>query len=195
MLNATIIGAQQLARDVRATGRRQEKDLQTAIRVEAFRLRRELKQAIRSGAPGGRPFAPLTFLARRKQGSKRFKPNKPLARLAIPISYHVKNRHPFEIAVGWTGPRVSESWKRIAERQQEGFDQRVTDPQESYFRHRGEEISEKSRNRKFFFLRKYTTRLETPERPILDPFWQAEQQRAWANIRQNFKRKLLGKRI
>ncbi|BBO92049.1 hypothetical protein [Desulfosarcina ovata] len=195
MLNATIIGAQKLKANLKAEGRRQEKDLQTATKVESYRLRKELKAGIRSGSPGGKRLKPLTFLARRKRDSKRFKPNKPLARLAVPIFYHVKSKNPFEVAVGWTGPRVSKAWKAIAEKQQEGFTRSVTDPQESYFRHRGEEISEKSKNRKFFFLRKSTTQLDTPARKIIDPFWQSQERRAWANIRANFRRKMMGKRI
>ena len=169
-------------------GKRQEKDLQTAVKVEAYRLRSQLKKDIRSGAPGGKRFEPLTFLARRKRGGKRFTPNKPLSRLALPISYHIKKYKPFQIAVGWTGPRVSESWKRIAERQQEGFTSPVTDPRESYFRHRGEEVSEKSKNRKYFFLRKTTSQLDTPDRPIVEPFWKSQENKAWKNIRNNFRK-------
>jgi hypothetical protein len=195
MLKGTILGAQKLAADLKAVRKQEVKDLNTAIRVEVFSMRKELKADIRSGAPGGKRFAPLTFLARRKRDSKRFSPNKPLSRLALGIMYNIKRWNPFEIALGWTGPRVSESWKRIAEAQQKGFDRPVTDPQERYFRHRGEEISERSKNRKFFFLRKSTTQMDTPERPSIEPVWKAREREAWVNIRNNYRKKLKGQRI
>ena len=171
------------------------KALETAVKVEGYALRKDLKAEIRTGAPGGKQFAPLTFLARRKRGGKRFSPNKPLSRLALGVFYNIVKRSPFTMAIGWTGPKTSPAWRRIAERQQEGFSKSVTDPQESYFRHRGEEIGEKSQNRKFFFLKKSTHQLDTPARPIVDPFWQAHEMKALANIRTNFKRKLGGERI
>jgi hypothetical protein len=195
MLKATLKGAKQLKKALKAQSKRQRKALETAIKVEGYRLRRELKKEIRSGSPGGKKFEPLTFLARRKRGSKRFKPNKPLSRLALPIMYHVKSKDPFKMAIGWTGPRVSNSWKKIAERQQEGFAAPVTDPQESFFRHRGAEISRRSRNRRYFFLKDSTRQLDIPAREIIDPFYDAHHMESWVNIRKNFKRKLRGERI
>lgn len=195
MLKPTIKGGKKLQKAFKAESRRQKKALETAIKVTGFKLRSELKTDIRKGAPGGEKFAPLSFLARRKKGAKRFRPNKPLNRLAIPIAYHVKSKDPFTLAVGFTGPRVSDSWKKIAEKQQEGFVKSVTEKQGSFFRHRGKEVSKRSRNRKFFFLKDTTTQMDTPARPIVDPFWDDNRMAALKNIRNNFKRKMRGERI
>ena len=134
MMNVTVKGLEKLKRDLKAESRRQEKALNTAVKVEGFRLMRLLKKEIAQGAPGGRKFAPLTFLSRRwhEKGTSRLRPDKPFMRtrsghsIVRAIMYHIKSNQPFDMRVGFTGPRVSKSWKRIAEKQQEGFAHRMS---------------------------------------------------------------------
>lgn len=196
MLRVVEKGFTNIERTMKAESARQEKALNTAVKVEGFRLMRLLKQQIRAGAPGGRKFEPLTFLARR-WGSKgnRLRANKPLRRLAVAVRYWVKDRKPFDMRIGWTGPRTSKSWKRIARLQQEGFARPVSEKRRRSFARLGEPMSARSPARKYMFLRKSTTRFETPARPVMDPFWRAEEKRAWHNIRRNYRLKMKGRRI
>lgn len=193
MISAKLKGAKQISKGLKAESKRQKKAMQTSVKVEGFRLKKQLQKEIRSGDPGGKRFEPLTFIARRQK--RRFKPNKPLSRLAVAVRYHLRKKDPVEVAVGWTGPRVSESWRKIAEKQQEGFDQKVTRKQRRFFMHKGEGISKRSANRKYLFLKTGTKTLSTPERPIIDPFWNKHRVRALRNIRRNFQKKMAGERI
>jgi hypothetical protein len=193
MIEASIKNLSNLQKDISAIRKAEVKALDTAVKVEGYRLRTLLKNEIKSGSPGGRTFKPLTIMARRK--GRGFKANKPLQRLALGIRYHVAKQSPLELHIGWTGPQVSESWKRIAERQQEGFSSPVTERRRRFFMHRGAELSPRSSNRKYLFLKDSTHELDTPARPITDPFWQAHRVESWNNIRNNFRRKLRGERI
>lgn len=99
------------------------------------------------------------------------------------------------MGVGWVGPKVSKSWKRIAEAQQKGFTSEITEGRRRYFRNLGLLIDKRSKFRKYFFLRKETSKFVTPARPIMDPFWDAHKRKAWHNIRENYRRKMRGERI
>ena len=97
-----------------------------ATRVEGLRLKKLLQQEIRAGAPGGRPFSPLTEMAKRMT-ERRSKNRRPLSRLAIPIRYRVSREgRNYKVRIGVVDPgkgkhpRTSVSWKRIARFQQEG---------------------------------------------------------------------------
>ena len=193
-LTSTIRGLKKLDKVLKTESRRQEKLLETAVKVEGFRLMRQLKKEIREGSPGGRKFKGLTFLSRAWGGKGRLRPDKPLRALAIAVRYLV-NYRPFSMQIGWVGPRVSKSWKRIAEHQQEGFTRPVTKSRRAYFLSTGKALGKRSMAKKYMFLRKGTTRFETPARPIMDPFWRAERRRAFLNIRENYIKKLKGERI
>ena len=196
MLKATAKGLSNLERTLKTENRRQEKAMNTAIQVEGFRLMRLLKAQIRGGYGGHKKFHSLTYLSRAWTGKgKRLGPNKPLRRLALAVRYLVKDQSPFDMRIGWVGPRTSKSWKRIAEKQQEGFSGSMSDVRRQMFRRKGARMSERSVARKYMFIRKSTTRFKTPPRPVMDPFWQAEKDRAWHNIRKNYRMKLQGKRI
>ena len=181
----------------------------TAVRVEGFRLMRLLRAEIRKGAPGGHRFAPLSMIRRTLGASGRLRGNNPLARLSRAIGYEVAGQSPFALKIGFVGPAASTTWRKIAEAQQAGFS---TSADATYFRRRNETIREflaqqgaridksmfggkKSRRRNVFFLRKTTQSLRTPARPIIDPFWDAHEKTARANIRSNFIRKMRGERI
>ena len=62
MLEIKTRGLEHLSRIYKTESKRQEKALNTAIKVEGFRLMRLLKEQIKAGAPGGQKFDPLTFL-------------------------------------------------------------------------------------------------------------------------------------
>jgi len=196
MLKVVTKGFTRLERTLKTENIRQEKALNVAVKVEGFRLMRLLKKQIRDGDPGGQKFDPLTFLARRWAGKgKRLAPNKPLRRLAIAVRYFVKDYRPFDMRIGWVGPRTSKSWKRIAKLQQEGFTQPLTEKRRKSFARLGALMSKKATARPYMFLEKSTKILTTPPRPILDPFWQAERHRAWRNIQRNYRLKMKGQRI
>jgi len=189
MIDLTIQGFDALEKKLKAEAAAEQKALETAIRVEGYRLMRTLKAEIRRGAPGGKPFAPKSVISRRVGRGR-----KPLSRLALGVRYQV-TRKPFEVRVGWTGPKVSKSWKRLAERHQRGFETEVTPKMRRRFRKAGEALPRRSQHRKYFFLRKTTRKFRTPARPIIKPFWAAHRNEAWRNIKKNYRRKMAGERI
>ncbi len=200
-----IKGAAALSRSLKVAKEQEFKNLNSAIRGEAFRLRNILKDDIRSGAPGGRRFKPLSIM-RASQRSR----NTPLYRLAGQVKYHV-NKTNNSVTVGFTGPKVEEKWKSIALKQQEGFDKNVTKGMRRYFvregikrgrskKTRGGQISLKFARKsnmkiRAFMLRRETTRLHTPARPIIAPFWAAHEHEVFPNIRRNFRLKQQGKKF
>jgi hypothetical protein len=131
---------------------------------------------------------------------------KPLSRLASAIRYHFIRKDDPEVRIGWTGPQVSESWKRIAEKQQKGFRQRVTQKQRMFFIRKsyggatgssraGSSYVKDHRFARYLRLKPSTQALTTEPRPIIDPFWRSHQDEAWRNIRSNYRKKLAGERI
>jgi len=193
MLNVTVRGLTKLKRDLKVEGKRANKAMVTATRVEAFRLAKVMRQEIRKSAPGGDRFAPLSYLARR--GYKRLKPDKPLAALARAVRYQVRDRDPLDIRVGFTGLRTSATWKRIARKQQEGFTETMPEMKREMFADIGGRLGKRSKVRKYMFLERSTRTFTTPARPILEPFWEAHRSEAMLKIRDNFRRKMRGQRI
>ncbi len=175
------------------------------MRVEANRLRKELKREIREGAPGGRSFAPLSMISRRYRPDR-----KPLARLAIPVRYWVENDGGYRIKVGYSRAtvrdshgrafsyrQVSASWARLALLHQEGRDIPLSNLARVGLARLGGRLKKQGRDdmAKYFFLRKSTRRARIPARPIIEPFWSAHREEARRNIVMNFHRKLRGERI
>lgn len=182
-------------------GAEARKAYQTAIKVEGYRLMRLLRSEIKKGSPGGRIFKTLTHIAKRMakkvRGSgtwiRQNQNRKPLAQMATAIRYDVKNT-PFSMAFGFVGP-IGNTWRRLAKAQQEGFTRPVTKSQRKAFARRGAELGTVDGGDTPFFLRKSTTSMTTPARPIITPFWQAHQAAAERNIRNNFRRKMAGNKI
>ena len=189
MLNVTVKGLSRLQKNLKAESKRQNKALETAVKVEGFRLMRTLKKQIRSGNPGGSQFDPLSMIRRKMKRSK-----KPLNTMTKAVRYNVTST-PFQMAIGWTGPRVSKRWKALAEMHQEGFTVPVTDKLRKKFIRVGKTLTKRSKFRKYFFLRKGTKTLSVPKREIMEPFWESEKNKAWRNVRRNFKAKMRGERI
>lgn len=163
-----------------------------AIRVEGFSLRHTLAQAIRMGraAPGQR-LKDLSMIARtinRLKGGVR--QPLPLLQLAGGITY-LADPASGEMRVGFTAR--SPLWtRRAAEAQQKGFTRPVTPMMRLMMRRRGAQrsFSRSWRGRRTgnpLFLRLTTTRLVTPPRPIVAPFWAAEKEKSAVRIRRNFR--------
>ncbi|MCF8094474.1 MAG: hypothetical protein K9J79_03845 [Desulfobacteraceae bacterium] len=188
-INPAIRGAKRLEKSLKAESRRQKKALSTAIKVEGFRLRKVLKQEIRQQAPGGRQFEPMSMISRKRRRRK-----KPLAPLAKAVRYYIPRQDPVEMHIGWVGPKVSKSWKRIAEKQQEGFDIDVSRKQRRFLAEYGGEM-DRSKYKPFFFIKSGTQEFDVPARPIMRPFWNAHETEAKRNIAYNYRKKLKGERI
>lgn len=203
----TLKGAKKVSSWIDQQEKNVKKAHETAVKVEAYRLMYLLRSEIKKGAPGGKRFDDLTYLARRMQrkvrGSGtwiRQSPNrKPLVRLATAVRYNV-TRQPFSVAVGFVQPggsanQISNTWRRIAKEQQAGFSRNVTQAQRDAFAKRGAELGTVEGGNTPFFLKKTTKTMRTPGREIVKPFWQKHQAAAKRNIRSNFKQKMAGRRI
>jgi hypothetical protein len=192
MITTTLTGIEKVLGYIERNHAAEKKALNTAIRGEGFRLMRKLQAEIREGAPGNRRFTASSIISQTRKKSK-----KVLNRLAISVRYFVMPE-PLQFHFGWTGPKVSKSWKRLAAIHQEGFDHDVTETQRKYFAKLGGRIKGKARSQeraKYFFIKKETTRFKTLARPMIAPFWQAHNREVIPNIRRNFRLKLAGKRF
>lgn len=209
MLDIEVRGLKQLARALEASRKEEVRALETAIKVEAFNIRKVLREQIKQGAPGGRPFAPLSVIGAHSLGRGRFsktrRSRRALRKLATALRYDVDRSPNFQVTIGW--PRGLRS---LARAHQEGQTRPATEDLKRFLRRAGGQLRGRwamgrgrsggyhfSENRfaRYFFLRKETKQLRTPARPIMDPFWGIYQQRAWRNIRQNFIKKSRGERI
>ncbi len=205
----SLKGAKSVGRFLEQERDKSQKAHKTAMRVEAFRLRREMKSDIKKGAPGGRAFVPLSYIARRMMrkvhgeggAGVRQSPNrKPLSRLHTAVRYSVASVTPFVMKVGFVGHgggmnQISSTWRRIAEQQQIGFTRLISRQQRRAIVGRGDELGTVDSGSTPFFLRKSTKQFSTPARPIVEPFWVANKSKATRNIQRNFKLKMVGKRI
>ncbi len=188
-INVKLNGLSHIQKQLKADRKNEIKALETAIKVEGYRLRKVMKKEIRSSAPGGQSFAPISMIARRLSKSTR-----PLRKLANAVRYQV-TKSPFSMAVGFSGPQLSKSWRRIALSQQEGGTFPISASRRGYLASRGGSLGKRSAARKYFFLLKSTKNLTVPARPIVAPFWAAHEESAWGHIRGNYRRKLRGERI
>lgn len=188
----------QFIRDLEKADKDRIKAAQTAVKVEGFRLSKELKNEIRSGSPGGRSFSPLSAIA----SMRRYGKNKsPLFRLSIPIRYRVNYQGgAMSMEIGFVDPskgaRISKSWVRLAQLHQAGGKLPVTEDMRKALAAVGARMKKTRGSRaNVFFLKESTTSIKLPERPIIDPFWDAHEREAEQNIIVNFARKMRGERI
>lgn len=192
-------GLRNLERFVLVSSERTRQALLAAIRGEAFSMRQTLRQNIIMGAAApGAPFRPLSLIARafkRRRGFGLRAPF-PLRRLAAAVTYAV-DAGEMSARVGFTA--LSPAWARkVAAMHQVGFVRPVTQKMREAFAREGARRAE-SRSRRArktsqpLFLRKETTVLRTPARPIIDPFWRFAAPKAVEAIRRNFREKLSGR--
>ena len=191
-------------RDLENANKKRIKAGEMATRVEGFRLMYLLREELEAGAPGGRAFSPLTEIARRMgDGGSRRGPLKGLIK-RVRLNRH-KEGDGFVMSIGFVDPgrgqKLSKSWKRIARRLQEGYTTPVTpELRKDILRQGLIKVAGKKRRRsqpwaRYMFLKKTTTSLRTPARPIIDPFWDAHEREAAGNIGRNFEKKMAGERI
>lgn len=190
-------------KDLEKADKARVKAAETALKVEGFRLSGLMKRELRANTVGGRSLVPLSEIARRYYGRTRSK-NKALGALLKAIRYRATRAGGrFNVEVGFVDPgrgkMLSKSWKRIAQRLQEGFTETVDTQKRLGLIRRGARMLTKSgrgqKAQKYFFLRKATKTFSTPARPIVDPFWDAHRNQAQRNIIANWERKLRGERI
>jgi hypothetical protein len=197
MLAVIVKELQKTLKDIEADKARTRKNLETAVRIEGFRLMWRLKKELEEGRAGANVFNPLTEIAKRMG-----KPvnRKPLSKLAVAVRCSAgRMRGTFMVSVGFldTGTRaISKSWRRIVEKQQEGATTSFTEDRRRAILNVGTTTRKRGdKAAKYFFLRKSTTSFRTPPRPILEPFIASQKSNIEANIVQNFERKMKGERI
>lgn len=192
MLRASIKGLQNLERALRAFDAKSKKALSDAVKGTGYKLRPMLQKAVSSGSPGGRKFQGLSMLGKKTRYGGH---DTPLKKMSKSVRYYVSSQTPIEVRVGWTGPLISNTWKKYAKRHQEGFESPVSDARRKWFRAYGKGLGKRSKYRKYFFLRKTTKKFVTPARPIIDPFWRTNKQWAFNNIRDFYRIKMSGGRF
>ncbi len=209
LLGATLQGAEDAVQWLDRKEKAVKKAHETAVKVEGYRLKNLLQREIRKGAPGGRAFEPLSWIARRLTRqvtlmggvTQRQNPNrKPIARLAHGIRYNIRTGPFFKMLVGFVQPTsgphtVSKSWRRLADFHQKGFTRAISAAQRYFIIRRGGELGKVDGGETPFFLKRDTQKFTTPARKIVDPFWAAHARQAKENIRKNFRTKMAGKRI
>jgi hypothetical protein len=180
---------------------------ETAVRVEAYRLKGVLAKELRQGKPGGRVLAPLQVISRMGGRSR-----KPLAGLAKAVRYWYGSQPGGKVfSLGFNGGAVvgqsggirsgnqlSKSWVNIATVQQDGHSFAMkpgSSRRKAWIRLGAELAKQGKRNAKYFFLKKSTKYFTVPKRQIIEPFWSAHKHDADRNIVSNFNRKMRGERI
>jgi len=212
MIEAILKGTKKIRKDLEKEAARDEKALNIALKVEGFSLMKQMRLEIHRGAPGGRPFVPISRIAARTMASRLWGSSeitkfgavgttaaakkRPLRRLGNMVRYSLRRGRQFSVAVGFPADRLSKSWVRIARVQQEGGTFTVSEKTRRNIRQVGIILKKRREPEwRYFFLQKKTRRFRVPARPIVDPFWRKHREDAWISIRKNFRRKVAGQRI
>lgn len=209
MLRLIARNAAEVHRNIEKADKARGNAARVALRVEANRLRLQLKKEIRAGAPGGHALTPLSIIARRTRDGR-----KPLQRLATPVRYWESAGRSLSnggsgFSVGFNGGtvvgmsgeartknQISKSWIHIATFQQEGGEVALTKDRRLAIIRMGGKLKKRSPwKAQFYFLRKPIRPHRVPARRIIDPFWDAHRPEAARNIVSNYERKLRGERI
>lgn len=163
-----------------------------AVKVEAFSLRQTLRQAILLGRPApGVRWPDLSMIARTLNRRTGVRQPIALKQLAAGVTYEVDPLAAATMRIGFT--RRSPRWAvRTATMQQRGFTRPVTPMLRLMMLRKGTQrrFSRSWRGRRTgnpLILKRTTTRLVTPPRPIISPFWAAEKDKSAVRIRRNFK--------
>jgi hypothetical protein len=188
-----------------AETKKQKKALETAIKVEGFRQLRKLREDIRHGRPGGKPYEKeLSEIARRTKSGRLRKVQVPLYRLARLLRYNVEYKNgSLGFRFGFVSSRsksLSTSWKKLILKHHEGVDVLYTGSRTELGRRMariGAKLEKKGDpDARFFFLRRSAgRRIDIPERPAIDMYWDSHDDEAKRNIAANFRRKMRGERI
>ena len=174
-----------------------DKAMEAAIKVELFRLKDVIKSGIQGHDPGAEPYKELTSLGRYTYPG-RFIPSLPYGRSNFKtlISYEfVKNGGGIgQGSVGWL-KRTGPSLRNLMEQYQKGATRNVTKFQREYFARIGGALGRRSRLKRHFFLKKTTTQLVTPPRQVIAPVFRFEKGRIMQNVKNNFRLKMMGRKI
>jgi hypothetical protein len=199
----TIKGSRQMQKDMEADTAQKKKALETAIKVEGFRQLKLLRQQIRAGEPGARPYAArLSRIAAYTKAGRLRNNQAPLYRLARLLRYVVTYENgeiSFRFGFVRGGGDIGGSWKKLLQKHQAGarilYTGDRTELGRSLARIGGRLQKKGDPDAKFFFLRRETGRAKLPARPMIAPFWERYRDDAAANIQANWARKLRGERI
>lgn len=204
---AVAKGGEKAVRGLKALKDKERRAFEIAVRVEAFRHLRQLRDDIRKGRPGGRPYE-AALLSKLASYTKRGRPKKnqiPLYRLARRIRVNIKNagKDDVHISFGFVNTnrsRLTSTYKQILLKQQEGTDVLYTGSRTELGR-RFARIGGRLKKRgdpdaKYFFLKKTTgRRIDLPARDIINTYWEHNKLDALKRIRRNYSLKLRGHRI
>jgi len=187
-------------------------------------LQKEIRQG-RPGGQQMAPltFIGSTYTSRTSRGNARGRRNRnrPLSGLSQGVRYYIPQKQNYEVHIGFVGPQFSvrrslddlaggymdepgftkgtissTTWRRLAKMHQEGFVSGLRyDFMPKIWAREGGKLSKRTRNRKYFFLKKSTKRFKTPARKIIDPFKDRYRSEMLRNIQENFRRKSRGERI
>lgn len=206
-VEAAVKGAERVARTLNAEKQRVRRSFETAVRVEAFRQLKQLRDEIRRGRPGGNPYAAslLSAIASRTKSGRPKKRQIPLYRVAQLIRYDIKGAgtdNP-QISFGFVranNPKLTSSYKDLLLKHQEGIDVLYAGSRTELgvrLARIGAKLKKKGDpDAKYFFLRKETGRkIDLPHRDIIRTYWKAYKMDAMKNIRQNYRLKMKGVRI
>lgn len=212
MIKAAIKNLKKFKRDIRAFDKHQKKAYIDAVKIESYRLRTQLRNEYQEGMAHWPHMREISKISRAYQlawgaipptarkSAIRTYPGSGIAPpgedapatygLAVPIRYKVTTKENKTLAeIGFVG-KISKSWKRIAWKQQEGFSVPLTEELRAYFRDAGLRM----RGRPIVFS-KETKRLSIPGRESIRPFWRANKQKAWENIKAVYERKMRKERV
>jgi hypothetical protein len=211
VLKVYVRGLKKLEKAMGAQTQKQKKALNTAIKVEGYRQLRQLRDDIRAGKPGGRPYPHmLSEIARRTKTGRLKKNQVPLYRLARLLRYTADySGGELEFEFGFVGTKyraLSTSWKTLVAKHEEGDTSVLRSGSRTQLGIEMARIGGRLKKRgdpdaKFFFLRKNAGRvggawtIRTPQRAMIDPHWRRHQNEARRNVENNFKRKMRGERI
>lgn len=170
-----------------------------AAKVEGYRLMKAMKDEIKAGSPGGNTFSSLSFIRSGKLSGGRMA----LSRLAITPRYAtIDQGEQSKTMVGFLTVKLSRKWVQIADKHQDGFAVDADSFQwggttlRKRFARIGAALKKKNPAlARYYFLKKSTTKLRTPARMVIVPFWRKHQSEAITNIVTNFERKMRGERI
>lgn len=171
--------------DIEKEGRRQisvlKKATRTAIKVEAFRLRKEAKAVLRKGDLDLEKTTPL----KKKDGKKlRRKPKAPFKKFSKGIIYKM-DPGKLQAEVGFVGTSEGAAWQaKVLKKSIPGYDIMFTDKKRARLHKIG------------IHLKKDTRKAEVPDRDVIGEFMEQQTEaRIMKNIDNNIAKKLRGERI
>ncbi|MBT3368233.1 MAG: hypothetical protein HN416_13855 [Nitrospina sp.] len=188
----------QFKRELEQADKNRIKAARLAVRVEAARLRKVLGDEIESGAPGGRSLSPLSEIAKARRYRRKNKNPLYMFKKLARYRAHETSDGGYQVDIGFSGlgkddPATSGRWQKLIYMHQAGARIPVTHDLRKGLIAIAKGMRGKKKN--VFFLKKSTTAIDVPARPIIESFWNTHEREAEQNIIVNFARKMRGERI